>query len=266
MHEFFDRFIEIVSDPTNKKIFRHKKAGTIENDYIYMHNGVKIYMDSYYGSFSDIFIINRGVHEPQEEYIFSLVLDKIKKINPVTLELGSYWAFYSLSILEKIPESRCFLIEPGEFEISCGIRNFELNKKKGTFVKNNIGVNGISVDLFLKNNNIEHLDILHSDIQGYEMEMLKGSVEYLSNKKIDYIFISTHSNGLHNDCIDFLEKHDYHIICSINLDETYCCDGIIVAQSKNLEILSVYLDKKNKDLLISKIELFEILNSNGIIL
>jgi hypothetical protein len=264
MHEFFSRFIEVISDPINKKIKRSVNVGKIESDYIYMHNNVKVYKNSYYGNFSDILILNDGVHEPQEEYAFSVVLEKIKKTNPVMLELGCYWAFYSLSLLEKIPGSKCFLVEPGDSEIESGISNFSLNSRKGTFIKGTIGNTGITVDNFLIENSISTLDILHSDIQGYELEMLHGAKNHLVEKKIDYIFISTHSNDLHDQCINFLKEVDYHIISSVNLDETYCCDGIIVAQNKNLEILHLDLGRKDRQTLISDLELSKIFTSKGI--
>jgi len=264
MHEFFSRFIDVISDPINKKIKRSTNSGKTEYDYIYMHNGVKVYKDSYYGNFSDILILNEGVHEPQEEYAFSAVLEKIKKKNPIMLELGCYWAFYSLSLLEKIPGAKCFLVEPGDSEIEAGIRNFRLNSREGNFVKDTVGNNGIRVDNFLYENSIDSLDILHSDIQGYELEMLQGAKNHLLEKKIDYIFISTHSYNLHNQCINFLKEVDYHIISSVNMDETYCCDGIIVAQNKNLEILHLDLGKKDEKTLITELELSEIFTSKGI--
>jgi hypothetical protein len=266
MHEFFSRFIDVISDPINKKIKRSEKSGKIESGYIYMHNDVKVYENSYYGNFSDILILNEGVHEPQEEYAFNIILEKIKKKSPYMLELGCYWAFYSLSLLEKIPDANCFLIEPGDSEIESGIRNFELNDREGKFIKNSIGDNGITVDNFLSENSIEHLDILHSDIQGYELQMLNGAKNYLRERKIDYIFISTHSNELHNQCIKFLKDVDYHIISSVNMNETYCCDGIIVAQNKNLEILHLDLGSKTSESLISESELCEIFKSKGVVL
>ena len=189
MNIFFERFRDVISDPINEKIERCDKSGIIEDNYVYMHNGVKIYRDSYYGEFSDILILNKGVHEPQEEYAFSVVLNNIRKKDPIMLELGSYWAFYSLSLISKIPESRCFMIEPGDIEIEKGISNFKLNNKEGRFIKGKIGFNEISVDDFVISEKIPHIDILHSDIQGYELEMLNGSINSLRQKIIDYIFI-----------------------------------------------------------------------------
>jgi len=74
------------------------------------------------------------------------------------------------------------------------------------------------------------LNILHSDIQGFEVDMLKGAREMLSNRKVDLIFISTHSNEVHADCIELLEAQDYVILASADLDNTFSVDGLIVAK------------------------------------
>ena len=86
---------------------------------------------------------------------------------------------------------------------------------------------------FMKSKNIDHIDILHSDIQGYEFEMLSDIISksnLLKENKIKYLFISTHSDKIHYDCIDLLKNNDYRIIASSDFEtETFCYDGIIVA-------------------------------------
>lgn len=246
------RFREILSDPINLKINRHPLAGTIENDFIYMHNGLKVYRDSYYEDFSDIFILNGGVHEPQEEYAFQIILEKIQTKSPVMIELGSYWAFYSMWFLKKFPNGKSYLIEPGDLEIESGKRNFELNNLSGEFIKSKIGDEDLSIDDFVQQNSISKIDILHSDIQGFEHQMLVGASKTLSESIIDYLFISTHSFGVHRDCIEYLNNYEYHIISSVYPEESYCCDGIIVAQKK------IQIDLGKKDKIISEEELDKI--------
>jgi hypothetical protein len=78
--------------------------------------------------------------------------------------------------------------------------------------------------------NIDYIDILHSDIQGYELELLQDVTPLLKAKKIKYIFVSTHSDKLHYDCLKILKKCNYRIIASADFEtETFCFDGIIVA-------------------------------------
>jgi len=250
-NQYYYRFKEILSDPTNKLIKKVKGAGAIENGIVTMYNDLKVYKNCYYDEFSDIFWLNAGIHEPQEEYLFHSTLSKIRKKSPVMLELGSYWGFYSMSLLKKKPEAECFCIEAGEREMQSGKANFELNGMEADFTIGAVGDKGIRVDDFLNQKGIAHLDILHSDIQGYEAQMLSGAREYFLAKAIDYVFISTHSQELHSTCLDFLKQMEYNVVASVDLDETFSCDGLIVAQNPRLAFKPIEFPKKSETLLIS---------------
>lgn len=258
-NQYYHRFKEILSDPTNKLIKRVKSAGTIENGIVTMYNDLKVYKNCYYDEFSDIFWLNGGIHEPQEEYLFHSTLSKIRKKSPVMLELGSYWGFYSMSLLKKKPEAKCYCIEAGEREMQSGKANFELNGMEAEFTLGAIANNGIRVDDFLSERGVAHLDILHSDIQGYEAQMLSGAKEYFLAKAIDYVFISTHSQELHSTCLDFLKNVEYNIVASVDLDETFSCDGLIVAQNPRLAFKPIEFPKKSEIPLISDSEVEELI-------
>jgi hypothetical protein len=74
------------------------------------------------------------------------------------------------------------------------------------------------------------IDILHSDIQGFELQMLQDITKLLFQNRIKYLFISTHSNDLHYKCIKLLKECNYRIIASADFEtDTFCYDGIIVA-------------------------------------
>ena len=188
---------------------------------------------------------NKGVHEPQEEYLFQLVLDFLAgkdSSKKVMIELGSFWAFYSLWFMRNFPQAKTLMIEPEVFNIESGKRNFETNGAEGFFVNAFVsdkheqqkpnGVRTITVDGIKDEFELDNIDILHCDIQGYEGAMLAGAVDILSNQLAEFLFISTHSNELHRDCLETIKAHDYRIICDIDLDDTYSDDGLIVACNK----------------------------------
>jgi len=217
----------------NLSIPRHRNSGQVINGFLHMHNNIKIYPNSYYGfSMLRMLIENKGVHEPQEEKAFQEVLEHIKD-NSVMLELGSYWGFYSMWF-NKLKKGKTILVEPEISNLEYGKKNFELNKLNGVFYNNFISSyvheKTITVDKIFELENIDRLAICHSDIQGHELEMLKGLKNNISN--VDYFFISTHSNELHHNCIDYLTKNNFEILCSANLNETYSYDGLIVAKNK----------------------------------
>jgi hypothetical protein len=243
LDDFWQQRIEVViSAPDNNAIERVPEAGQIVNDIQYMHNGIKIHVGSYYGDGNTVLLgRNRGVHEPQEEKVFGEVL-KLMKPDSKMLELGSFWAFYSMTFLNNTTDGKCFLIEPDKHALLSGINNFRLNKLSGKFfhyyVSNAVAegrVSTITIDTFLEQEKIEFLDILHSDIQGYELKMLEGATRYLSRGAISFLFISTHSDELHEACKAYLLSLNYKILCDANLIETYSWDGLIVAKHINTE-------------------------------
>lgn len=222
-------------------------TGNDGTNYQIMHNGIKILKDCYYGTWMTTLIeLSRGHHEPQEEKAFYEVLPYIPH-EAVMIELGSYWGYYSMWFQQKIRGARNFLIEPDPKNLIIGKKNFELNQMKGCFTQAMIGaisqelktftdwdfhtydVKQISIDDFAAENKIDFIHMLHSDIQGAEVEMLKGCQRLLAEKRIGYFFISTH-RGKHEECIKILKEANLEILLSITREESFSADGLIVAK------------------------------------
>jgi hypothetical protein len=231
------RRIELVKESSdNLLIPKHKYAGKIIDDYLYLHNGIKIHKNSYYGySMLRLLMENNGVHEPQEEKAFNDILPFIKN-GSVMIELGAYWGFYSMWFNKEINGVN-ILVEPDYKNMLFGKQNFELNNMTGIFYNKFVNSYNdkttITVNKIFELEKLDRVAICHSDIQGYEYEMLLGCSDVLN--KIDFFFISTHSNRLHQSCIDFFIKNNFDVLCSANLDESYSYDGLIVAKNKNID-------------------------------
>lgn len=232
------RIDKVKQSSDNKRIDYVSDAGKIFPTHQLMHNGIRITLGSYYDyGNTHLLVENNGVHEPQEEYIFQQVLPFIRE-GGTMMELGSYWAFYSLWFASKVKNAKCIMIEPDPHKMNFGKLNFKLNDLKGKFrlgfidghTNMNASIPTFNVDFLMKEFNVDFLDILHSDIQGYELNMLKGAADALANHKIGYAFISTHSNELHQQCIDELRKYGYVVVADANLDESFATDGVIVAK------------------------------------
>ena len=236
--DFLGRFREIVSDPLNLLIERHHLAGIIEGEFVYLHNGNKVQLQgpyAYYGDFSNILVINRGVHEPLEEYVFQELL-KVIPSKVTMLELGAYWGHYSMWLKKRKAKAVVHLVEPDEANIQAGQYNFQQNGFQGKFVKAFVGKGNFEVDNYLREEGISTLDILHTDIQGYEVEMLDGCVRSLQNHKINYVFISTHSQELHLTVVEYLRRFGYRVEVSADVDrETTSFDGFVFASSPLVE-------------------------------
>ena len=190
----------------------------------------------------------RGHHEPPEEKVFYEVLKYIPE-NATMLELGAYWGYYSLWFSSTIPGATNYLVEPIFDNLNVGKKNFALNNKEAHFYHAYVAVPGedggkdgvnfpgakqILIDSFLRDENVEHLNILHADVQGVESDMLLSCVASVKANKIDYFFISTHTFALHHFCIDFLVENNYIILAEHSPAESCSCDGLVVARRKDV--------------------------------
>jgi Methyltransferase FkbM domain len=246
LEDFGLRIEDVLSARDNDNISRVPNAGKIIAGHLIMHNGIPINPGSYVGEKMTLLLQeNRGVHEPQEEAAFSTVLSSLKKTQAdkyTMVELGSYWAFYSLWFKTVLPNSECFCVEPDENNLNWGRKNFELNHQHAAFTRAYIGSlpqHGdpptISVDSLVDSKQIKHIDILHSDIQGYELEMLLGAKNCFERRMIDYIFISTHRHFLHYRCLERLTANGFKILADADLLESHSLDGLIVAVRNDLQ-------------------------------
>lgn len=245
------RIYDVISSPDNARIARCQNAGKLTDYYITMHNGVRVCANGYYGAgILNLLIENKGVHEPQEEFAFEHIVGILPE-DCKMLELGAYWGFYSLSLLNRRPNGKCFLVEPDTQNLISGQINFQLNGREGHFTQARVdsfpkdNPKTISVDSFCNENKINHLDILHSDIQGYELAMLEGGRGFLTAGGADFIFISTHSQKLHADCLEMLQNYKYKILAEANMQETFSFDGLIVAKHCSVKFPeSIEISKK----------------------
>ncbi len=63
----------------------------------------------------------------KEKLLFDECLDNVEGSSPVMIELGSYWALWSLLFRKRYPSGTNILIELFEENLSIGIENFKLN-------------------------------------------------------------------------------------------------------------------------------------------
>jgi len=221
--------------------------------YQLMHNGVRVVADGYDGSWmTEIIRLLKGHHEPQEERVFHEVLPHIPP-GGIMLELGSYWAYYSLWFNRSVPGARNYMIEPDPKNLALGRKNFALNGARGEFFQYAIGsrsgppipfkcrggrvrpIELICVDDFIAAEKIPRIDLLLSDIQGFELGMLQGAERAIGERKIRFAVVSTHHPSIsgdaeiHAQCLAFIAGHGGHVLASHTVGESFSGDGLIAA-------------------------------------
>lgn len=236
--DFLGRFREVISDPLNLLIERVPAAGFVDGDLVYLHNGLRVPVagpGAYYGSFSQLLVLNRGVHEPLEEYVFQQVLKRLPD-SPSMIELGAYWGHYSMWFKKQRPKGEVILVEPDPASLKAGHDNFARNGFKGEFIQAFVGVGKFEIDAFFRNRKIRQLDILHTDIQGFEVEMLRGAQHVLAKRRVHYLFISTHSQAIHGSIVGELNQLGYRVEVSSDFDvQTTSFDGFVFASSPEVD-------------------------------
>ena len=190
--DFIGRFREVISDPLNLLIERVPFAGVVNGDDVFLHNGNRVPIigpGAYYGAFAQLLVVNRGVHEPLEEFVFQEVL-KVLPASPRMVELGAYWAHYSMWLKKQRPAATTIMVEPDPGNLAAGRANFARNGFEGEFIHAAVASGQWELDRFLQGRDIHHLDILHVDIQGYELALLDGGQNTLKSAIVDYLFVS----------------------------------------------------------------------------
>lgn len=235
---------DVLSCPDLKSIPTVPEAGQLEDGILTMHNGLKVLAGSYSGDpMTQLLHQTKGVHEPQEEKVFARVLKHLPPRSSM-LELGAWWGFYSMWFKKEVPDADLYLIEPFQENLEFGEKNLALNGMQASFLQAFIGATttnpardtpSISIDDALTHFQLDHLTILHCDIQGHELAMLQGAKQCLHRRCIDYFFISTHATNLHYACLDTLRSADYEILAHADMLDTYSFDGLIAARRSELQ-------------------------------
>ena len=225
-----------------------------------MHNGVLVLAGGYYGDWS-VGLIERcgGVHEPQEERIFHEVVKRMRT-GAVMVELGCYWAYYSIWFSRAVQEARLILVEPIDYRQAVAQCNLAVNGVEAALVTAAIGdstvpiidfqngpatANGIeqlALDDLLDRMQQQIVDLLHADIQGFEYAMLRGAARSFGEHRIKFVFISTHrwleegrQLDLHRACRDRLTNEGYLIFAEHTPEESFTVDGLLAAHSPDVE-------------------------------
>jgi hypothetical protein len=230
------RFREIVSDPLNLLIERTIDAGSVVDGLVELHNGHRVPVsgaDSYYETFADILVINRGVHEPLEEFVFQEML-RVLPAAPMMIELGAYWGHYSMWLKKVRPHGKVWLIEPDAHHLDVGRANFDRHGYEGEFIHAGVrGRKGFELDRFMETHALQRLHVLHADVQGAELDMLDGAAATLGRSAVDYMFVSTHSQEGHLAVRETLRRHGYRIEVSSDVDDqTTAFDGLVFASAR----------------------------------
>lgn len=219
-----------------------------------MHNGLRVVAGAYHGAWMKRVIEGlRGHHEPQEECIFAAIARTARR-GTLMVELGSFWAYYTLWYLQSVPDSRAFCVEPDPLHMEVGRRNAALNgmsnrirfheawiggesRPECTFACESTGahrtlaaldMNGLSAEV-----GDEDIELLHMDCQGAELGFLTSMRQAVKDRKVRFLIVSTHhrsisgSESTHADCLDVVDALGGIVLAHVPIEQSFSGDGLI---------------------------------------
>ena len=175
---------------------------------------------------------------------------KIAKTEPkIVFDVGANKGDWSLSILDQTKTTRVHSFEPNpevflkleqklknhrERNIAnlcalaymTGKQEFSINSKNNIFSSfyrrindqdaKSIEVSMISGDQYCRENSIDEIDFLKIDVEGFELEVLKGFSDMIAEKRIkviqfEYGIMNIHARTFLKDFFDLLEPQGYSI-------------------------------------------------------
>jgi FkbM family methyltransferase len=221
-----------------------------------MHNGVWVVAGGYHGEWMAHIIRGlRGHHEPQEELVFHALLRFVRH-NSLIVELGSFWAYYSLWYLHEVPGSHAICVEPDPAHMAIGRQNAQLNHLQDNvqFVEGWVGgSNEEAVTRQCESTGESRtlpcfdmprlealaagqvIELVHIDAQGAELEFIKGMAEPVRRGRVRFLVASTHHAAIsgsattHQDCLSAIREMGGVVLVEHDVQASFSGDGLIAA-------------------------------------
>ena len=174
-----------------------------------------------------------GTYERKQSLTF---LEKCRG-ERVLWDLGAHVGYYTLLFKSINKESKVYSFEPIESNFRYFQRHITLNQMnkvtlfenavsrkdgvlkfaRGNHVGGKLSENGdmtvysVKLSRLLDEGILEYPDIIKMDIEGAEFEVLKDLEILLKSNRKPSIFLSTHSNEVHDACLSFINSLEYSI-------------------------------------------------------
>ena len=239
-----------------------------------MHNGLVVEEGGYYGDWmAEIIRVLKGHHEPQEEVVFAEMVARVAAgadpagTSPVMIEVGAFWAYYSLWFCHEIPTARAFGIEPDPAYLEVGRRNVALNDLGGR-IHLEPGVVGaepgsplefvaesdaiarpvVQHDLasLMDQHELDRVDLVLVDIQGWELLFVERALPLLRDGRVRFLLISTHHHSISGTAL----THQQVARLLVDAGATVLAEHTVGESASGDGLIAVSFDERDVDLTV----------------
>jgi hypothetical protein len=172
------------------------------------------------------------------------------------VELGSFWAYYTLWYLTEVPGAGAVCIEPDPNHMRIGKCNAEMNgmADRIDFVDGCIGgTTATQISHMCASSGTERklpcfsmanivqlgggsiIELLHIDAQEVELEFMGSMEQAVHNGQVRFVIVSTHHRTIsgslttHEDCLLAIKELGGHVLVEQSIRESFSGDGLIAA-------------------------------------
>jgi len=170
----------------------------------------------------------------KEEYeALMKVFTRIETENPVMVELGAFWSLWSILFGKQFPKGRIVIVEEKlDPSLRAGLINLNINKLAASVhyarVSKIPGPGKITIEEITKQNQIDHIDVLHMDIQGAEWELRNTINDMLKSGVIKNLVMATHNDQNHEKLVSLFDNDKCKVYESTPRGSSRGADGEII--------------------------------------
>lgn len=164
-------------------------------------------------------------HEHAEERArLEATIETIESDIPVMVELGAFWALWSIVFGKKFPDAKLVIVEGNLDKLAVGLNNLYLNGLSAIAhyntvnAKNTVGDYGFRRDVvditlgqILAYDKIDRIDLLHMDIQGAEYGIYNEVCDKMREDRIGNVVMATHFPEQHEEMLREFGELGHHI-------------------------------------------------------
>lgn len=181
----------------------------------------------------------------EERARFETVCNNIFNPAPTMVELGCFWALWTIIFGKRFPNASLIVLEANSDKLAVGLTNLAMNGLAATAHFNAVNsetslsrpefgdlVQNITLDDLFRLNRLRDIDLLHLDIQGSELGLHMNIFKAMQSGLIHNVIMATHSESIHETILKDADMLSGHFFIEALPYQKGVGDGEIIVKRK----------------------------------